>query len=379
MRNVAINLVKQLITSKGIAQTKRIYNQLIKLGNFLDRKVLALVVNCPFLCSFYYALISSEFRRETQNVIYGKLKYYKNLETNEGNSYLLRRNIHRLEKGLIMQPRRDIFGLDYIEEILKTYLEIYNYAIEQEPKITSEKTELKMELQWAHDVLKEYFSIVSDHPTINTAREIFESINFYDNFCGGDKRLIPYKRDLNTPPAVSYDQFLQLCYRRRSVRWYEQKLVPRELVDQAITAAALSPSACNRQPFEFRVFDTPELVQEVASIPGGTHGFYHNFPVIVVVIGKLSAYFSERDRHLIYIDSSLASMSLMYALETLGLSSCSINWPDINDKEEKMKSLLQLDTDERPIMLISVGFPDADGMVPYSQKKTLDQIRKYNL
>ena len=35
--------------------------------------------------------------------------------------------------------------------------------------------------------------------------------------------------------------------------------VPREGIDQAMRAAAQSPSACNRQPFEFRVFDDPVL------------------------------------------------------------------------------------------------------------------------
>jgi nitroreductase len=96
------------------------------------------------------------------------------------------------------------------------------------------------------------------------------------------------------------------------------------------------------------------------------------------VVGNLSGYARERDRHIIYIDGGLASMSFMLALETLGLSSCGINWPDIPKKEEEMASLLNLDPHERVVMLIAVGYPDPDGMVASSQKKDLDLIRRYN-
>ncbi|MEA5557815.1 nitroreductase family protein [Nodularia spumigena] len=366
MLNIAIHVIKRVVPSAGIIQLQKQYHQVIKFRNSLNEVMLSFLATAPIFSSFYYALISSAFRRETYGVIYGKLKYYENLNSSLGSSYLLRRNIHRLEKGLIMKPRRDIFALDYIEETLESY----KYSLENKDKTGNEKAEL----QWAHDVLKEYFRVVGDHPRINQSRLTFLSLHYDD----GDKNYVPYKRDLTIPPSVTYDQFLELCYRRRSVRWYEQKPVPRELIDKAIRAAALSPSACNRQPFEFRVFDEAELVQKVASIPMGTKGFNDNFPAIIAVVGKLSAYFSERDRHVIYIDGALASMSLMYALETLGLSSCSINWPDIEHLERKIALLLNLQPDERVIMLISLGYPDSDGMVPFSQKKSLSEIRRYN-
>ncbi|WNN91004.1 nitroreductase family protein [Gloeocapsopsis dulcis] len=310
-------------------------------------------------------MTSSAFRREHHGVIYGRLKYAENLKLAQGSSYLLRRNIHRLEKGLIMKPRRDIFATDYIEETVESYKNLV---------LSRNRNAVNSELQWAHDVLQQYFSVVASEPTIDQAKEKFLRL---EPLCSNNP-CVPYQRNLSNPSAVSYNQFLELCHRRRSVRWYLPKPVPENLLDQAIAAANLSPSACNRQPFEFRIFDEPALVQKVASIPMGTKGFNHNFPVIVVVVGKLRAYFSERDRHVIYIDGALASMSFMYALETLGLSSCPINWPDMEPQESQMAKLLNLEPDERAIMLISVGYPDPDGMVPYSQKKPLNQIRRYN-
>ncbi|MEM6350533.1 MAG: nitroreductase family protein [Cyanobacteria bacterium P01_D01_bin.14] len=265
-----------------------------------------------------------------------------------------------------MKPRRHIFAKEYIEETVAVYKEAL--------LANSDKANSNIELKWAHDVLSQYFSVVGAEPKIDKARLSFLSLPSLPK----SPKFVPYIRNLEEPSAVSFEQFLSLSYQRRSVRWYLQKPVPRELLDKAIIAASYAPSACNRQPFEFRVFDDPSLVQRVAEIPMGTKGFSHNFPVIIVVLGMLRAYFDERDRHLIYIDAALASMSLMYAFETLGLSSCPINWPDIEVKEQKISRLLNLKSDERAIMLISVGYPSPEGMVAYSQKKILDEIRRYN-
>src|SRR5690606_27477677 len=131
--------------------------------------------------------------------------------------------------------------------------------------------------------------------------------------------------------GVGYEDFYGLTLQRRSVRWFLDRPVSRELFDKAVLAAAQSPSACNRQPFEFKIFDRPELVEEITRFLMGVTGFAHSIPVLAVIVGNLNAYPSERDRHVIYIDGALAGMSLMLALETLGLASCPINWPDIEE------------------------------------------------
>ncbi|MDY6781370.1 MAG: nitroreductase family protein [Cyanobacteriota bacterium] len=353
-------VIKSIIPVGGVEKLKSFSK---RVNNF----TLRIAVRSRLLSSLYYIFLSRDFSRENQAVIYGKLKYVEDLRSNLDSQYLLRRNIHRLEKGIIMRPRREFFALDYIKETV----DCYQKSIVSKGKDISESTEL----QWAHDVLEEYFNIVSDHDVIQKAKKKFIVL---DKPKLSEQKRIPYKRNIDEPLPVDYEDLLKLAYRRRSLRWYLQKPVPRNLMDKAITVAALSPSACNRQPFEFRIFDDPDMVKKVASIPMGTKGFSQNFPAIVVVIGQLRAYFSERDRHVIYIDAALASMSFMYALETLELSSCPINWPDIEERERKMTALLDLEPDRRVVMLISVGYPDPEGMIPYSQKKELDLLRRYN-
>ena len=343
-----------------------------RLGRLVEPTLIRAAGRSSLTSSVYWCFFSKSFRREHHAVALGLAKYASDCRSHSGCRYLLRRNIHRLEKGLtIITARRDIFALDYIGETVECYAKIVKTG-----KPSREEPDQR-EIQYAYDILNAYFSAVGAHPVIDHARAAFEQIDSPPR--AGDRDLIPYKRDLGTPAPVDYEDLLKLARRRRSVRHYLDKPVPRELLDKAISAAALSPSGCNRQAFEFRVFDDPDAVREVMAIPYGTAEFRENVPIAIVVLGKLRAYAGERDRHMIYIDAGLAAMSLVYALETLGLSSCCVNWPELDDQERELASLLKLEPDERGIMLICAGYPDPDGMVARSEKKGLDLLRRYNL
>jgi nitroreductase len=319
----------------------------------------------PWLASLYYGVLSGGMRIEHFAVLNGRVAF------NGGNSdslrYLLSRNIHRLEKGMIMRPRRTHFAREYINEAVSTYGKCVT---------ESDAPRKDDQLDWATDVLQKYFDeIEPGNKNIESARDLFLSVR---PIARHELPKVPYPRSLLANHSVSYESFYRLCGQRRSVRWYLDKKVDRVLLDKAVEAASLAPSACNRQPFQFRFYDERSLVEKILKTPMGTSGFAENIPTVVVVVGQLRAFHSERDRHLIYIDSALATMSFVLAAETLGLSTCVINWPEIPARENMIRELIDLDSDERIINLISVGWADPEGGVPYSQKKPLDSIRSYN-
>jgi len=318
-----------------------------------------------FLASLYYFLFSRQFYSEHRAVLRGRVKYHTDLRGGGTSSPQLRRNTHRLEKGLIMKPRRPVFAEGFILETVQAC----NRA-RGTPEYSAE------ELQWASDVLEEYFSVVSDTAVIKKARLAFaapgNSPAAPDD--GRQHRSKPYPRCNSPAPAVTFEDLHRLYVRRRSVRWYLQKPVPVELIYKAIEAAAQAPSACNRQAFRFIVTTEPQWVSRIAECPGGAAGFAQQLPAIIVVVGDLSAYPFERDRHLIYIDASLANMQLMLAAETLGLATCPINWPDVDSAEQRIRELLKLPAHERVIMLMAIGYGDPASGVPYSQKKQSDLL-----
>jgi nitroreductase len=328
-----------------------------------------------FTSSLYYALLSREFDREHRSVLLGKLAFQKNLKNYNGTHGLFRRNIHRLEKGLIMKNRRSIFALDYIQDTIDLYEGALNHAA---------RTGIgSNEVHWAHEVLSNYFAACAASPLSATARARFEALPPPPNAAEHENYPVthrtPYPAAERTAASVSYEQLHELALRRRSVRWFHDRPVEREKLDKMIDLARLSPSACNRLPYRFEVFTQPGKAQEGARLAGGTGGFSHQIPALIVVMGDLSCYSEEKDRHLIYIDASLASMALMLSAETLGLSTCPINWSDVSKREKGMYKFLGNTPEHwRPIMLIAVGYAEDDGSIPYSSKKNMTLIRSFD-
>ncbi|MBU1250005.1 MAG: nitroreductase family protein [Actinobacteria bacterium] len=356
---------------KNVAKTLLAVTWIRRVYEASNRAVLETFGSSRILTHALYFFSFLTFNREQAAVLRGRRDYYRNKRSLRRPTHVeLRRNIHRLEKGLTMVPRRPVFALDYIAETV----EFYERAHAQR-SVDSDSMDAA-EIRWAHDVLRTYFAaITGEHPTIAALRDRFQKLSPL----GGDgPALVPFERRNSVDSDVTFDQLYALALRRRSVRWFEQVPVEREKIDAALMVGRQSPTACNRLPYEYRIFDDPDMVRQISGIPFGSAGYSHNIPVIAVVVGKLESYFSPRDRHAIYIDASLSAMAFMLALETQGVSSSVINWPDFEPLERKMQKTLHLSMTDRVIMLIAIGYADPDGLIPRSPKKELSTIRNYN-
>ena len=226
--------------------------------------------------------------------------------------------------------------------------------------------------KWGVAVLNLYFEACQHTEKISQAYQIFQKLDL-DN---KDNSWTPYTSKDRPALSVQPKELLQLALRRRSIRYYLDRPVESSSIQEAMKIAALSPSACNRQSFKFLFFNQRNLVHQISQIPGGVSGY--EIPSVVVVIGRYRGYFDARDINVPIIDSSLASMAFVFALETLGLSSVCINWPNLPDREEKIRQLIHLEKDEFIVMLIGVGYPDPNGKIPYSAKKELNTILDVN-
>ncbi len=342
-------LLNMLSPQQKIAIKHQIYKFHIYFNKFFAK--------FSFLSAMYFLLFDRSFRREQLAVMSGRQRFELQRRMPKGSNAMLRRNIHRLEKGLMMTPRKPVFAEDYIGETVAVYV-----------KACVDEGFSRSELQWANDVLSQYFAVVKQTTTIESAlREYQQSSLATSSNC------VPFPYGELPPHSCQYEQFLSLCTHRHSVRWFKPVPVDPGMIGKAILAAAQAPSACNRQPYKFHLL-YQDKAAEAASLAMGTVGFAENIPALAVVVGDLSCYQEYRDRHLIYIDASLAAMQFMLALEALGLASCPINWPDIESREQSMQKLLALPVYHRPVMLIAIGYAAPTALVAYSQKKELEQL-----
>ena len=169
----------------------------------IDLKVVRLARRSPLLSGLYYSLLSGEFRREMHAVLNGRYHFSTAGGASRPNIYMLRRNVHRIEKGLCMIPRKPVFASKYILPTVK------NFELCLSREVLAEG-----ELNWVQDVLEQYFSEVEVTPSINQAREEF--LKLKNNGLAGtiDKR-VPFQREVLDPSSIDFSAFKTLCEKRQ--------------------------------------------------------------------------------------------------------------------------------------------------------------------
>ncbi len=355
-------ITKTILTKIGLYNfALKIYFKLEHFKNWCSVYIgLPILKRSAILRKIHYLLFSSLFNHEAKMFVYARHNYLSKRKKNK-NPILLRRQIHKIEKGLMHNPRKPIFGLSYIKETVDVFANLSKDA-------TTEKTLL----DWSYDVLVKYFSVVSSHPKIDAAKEKFTNCN-YNKISTIEH--IPYViKEFANP-----NSFEEVIRGRKSVRWFKKdEIPPRDIIDKAVELATLAPSSCNRQSYEFRIFDDPKLSTKIASLAPGAKEFSKDVPITILVNGKMNVSPSNGDIHLMYVDASLAAMNLMNALYSLGVDSCAINWPDIPKLEKALRKEVDIEEYSRPVMMIIAGYAKENSMVACSTRKSVEEIRIYN-
>ncbi|MFA7254882.1 MAG: nitroreductase family protein [Candidatus Omnitrophota bacterium] len=176
--------------------------------------------------------------------------------------------------------------------------------------------------------------------------------------------------------------FQDLIQKRRSLRRYADRPIAKEDILKCLEAARLAPSACNSQPWHFIVIDDPQLRKRVAErIFSGLYGmnqFAKEAPVLVAVVsekGKFLASFGGQVRSTSYclVDIGISCEHLILQAQELGIGSCWMGWFD----EKALKEELRISKDKKIDIVIALGYPAEDRMVP-KIRKSLEEISSFN-
>jgi nitroreductase len=149
---------------------------------------------------------------------------------------------------------------------------------------------------------------------------------------------------------------LSLIFARRSVRQYEPRPVPPELVRDLLEAAMAAPSACCKDPWHIVVIRDPKTLAAIAAgLPNGK--MLTQAAVGLVVCGDLD---KAHDRQMSFLlqDCSAAIQNLLLAAAALGLGAC---WLGVHPREDRilhLRQLLSLPANIVPVSAIAAGWPD---------------------
>lgn len=150
---------------------------------------------------------------------------------------------------------------------------------------------------------------------------------------------------------------------RRSVRKFEAREVPSELIDELLLAADVAPSACNKRPLCFYVIKNSE---KLAALSDSGRFTGMSSPLAIVVAGdmtrKLPRSFGDYWIH----DAAAATENILIMATDLGLGSC---WCGVHLQPsvgEKISEVLSLPENIVPFSLIRIGYP-AEFPMPYER------------
>lgn len=183
--------------------------------------------------------------------------------------------------------------------------------------------------------------------------------------------------------------FSEILVKRRSVRHFQDKVVPLELVIKILAESTLAPSAGNEQPWSFIVVSKRELIdrisgvckrsmlERIASNPNDYarryekmllkehfHIFYHA-PVVIYIVGDASL-------KNLYVDCALAAGYLMMAATAEGLGSCWVNF-GAEIRDPALRDELGIREDHKIVAPIALGYPER---IPDIPKRREPQILK---
>jgi nitroreductase len=161
---------------------------------------------------------------------------------------------------------------------------------------------------------------------------------------------------------------------RRSIRRYQEKEIPEDILNKILEAARWAPSWANTQPWEIVVVkdqSIKEQIQATVSSRNPSSLAIVNAPVLLVVCGQLkkSGWYSDqyptKFGDWFMYDLGLATENLCLAAHDSGLGTVIVGLFD----HDRVGEAVKLPADHEVLVLIPLGYPDQNPKPPKRREK----------
>jgi len=196
-------------------------------------------------------------------------------------------------------------------------------------------------------------------------------------------------------------EYYENMKRRRTVRDFSARHVPLDIIENCLRTADTAPNGANLHPWHFVVVSDQEIKSEIRQAaekeeqdfyksrasrewlevlaPLGTDEhkpFLETAPYLIAIFAKVHGIDEQgkRVKHY-YVNESvgIATGLLISAIHQAGLASLT----HTPSPMRFLNKILQRPEQERPFLLLVVGYPEKDAKVPDIQRKSLPEITTY--
>ena len=206
----------------------------------------------------------------------------------------------------------------------------------------------------------------------------------------------PFRKPENEMCKIA-EEYSEVMQKRRSVRKFSPDSFSIEIIRNAIQAAASAPSGANKQPWTFCVVSNQQIKSKIRQLaeeeeflsykkrmnqewlddlrPLGTDHikpYLENAPYLIVVFKKVYDIDEGERRQNYYVNESvgIAVGLLLSALHLAGLSTLTHTPSPMNF----LSDILERPKNEKPFLLIPVGFAHEKNVVPNINRKALKEV-----
>lgn len=204
-----------------------------------------------------------------------------------------------------------------------------------------------------------------------------------------------------TESLTQSKQFYELMNKRRSVRFFSNKDIPIEIINNCIKTASTAPSGAHKQPWTFCVVSNKELKHKIRELAEqeekknyesrmsdkwkkdlaylGTNAvkeFLDIAPYLIIIFRKPYDLDENNNKHQNYYVSEsvgIASGLLIAAIHQAGLVTLTHTPSPMGFLEE----VLGRPKNEKAYLLLPVGYPAENCIVPNLKRKKLKEIAFY--
>jgi iodotyrosine deiodinase len=210
---------------------------------------------------------------------------------------------------------------------------------------------------------------------------------------------IPYRLPYVSPDEMKARsaRLLQTLQTRRSARDFSRDPVDRQVILDCLQAASTAPSGANKQPYTFCLISDPEIkkaireaaekeehesytsrmseewLEDLRPLQTDWHKpFLEDAPFLIIVFKRAYEEVGGTKRNNYYVNEStgLACGFLLAALHQVGLAALTHTPSPMNF----LSKILNRPENERPFLLIPVGYPAPNALVPDIKRKSVEEL-----
>ena len=192
----------------------------------------------------------------------------------------------------------------------------------------------------------------------------------------------------------------QSIQKRRSIRFFSDKSVPRSVIEELIDIASSAPSGAHKQPWTFCAISNPDLKKQIRVAAEkeeyeNYHGrmsdswlkdlepfetdwhkpFLETSPWLIVLFKKAFDYDGSEKKKNYYVNESVGICAGFFisAIHQVGLATLT----HTPSPMAFLQKILNRPDNERPFLLLPVGYPSTDCTVPDLRRKSVEEVSEW--